>query len=241
MSRRRTQPWITATLATAVLGGATLLSPAPAQALRAFHGSPDTTGIVALDCALMIVNCWLGPIDMILWGNASKCDSQPFIARVGAPFDYIGPGRKGDLYYFTNLSPGRYQLVQFRSTVMVNELPGETRTDKNDPGLRFLKYDSKGATRDFFTVDVSPGSVRYLGRLEIGEAGYQKTPCPHPFGSEPPPSVLVRVTRDSLSEVKALQALRKKARGTPWEAKLNALPDSAFHAAPVDTTWAWSY
>jgi hypothetical protein len=223
--------FLPAVIATA-LGGAILLSPAPAQALRPFQGNPDTTGVVALDCALVIADCSTGLFRGPLWGKESKWDAQPFMTRVDSRYGRIGPARKGNLYYFTNLSPGRYQLVQFRSTVPISALPGEKPTEKYDT-LRFLNYDSEGAARDFLTVQVSPGAVRYVGRLAVVETVYQKESCP---GNAYPGTSFARITRDSLSEANALQTLRKAARGTPWEARLMALPDSALHATPMDTT-----
>jgi hypothetical protein len=200
------------------------------------RGDPDSTGVLALDCSLFFDDRNVTLVSVLLGPDKNEQNTRPLLVRADAPKKQILAGRQDRLYFFGDLRPGRYMLAKLSSYLPVAAVPGEKPSNPYD-GYRSLDYELRAATRELLSAEVTPGSVTYLGRVDVIDASHRDEHGFHFVRDADKPEIVVRFRRDSLSEVVALRALCKAARGRPWEARLKALPDTALHAAPRDTTW----
>jgi hypothetical protein len=215
--------------------GIGLLALAAVARSSPLRGDPDSTGILALDCSLFLDDRNVTLVSVLFGPDKNERDTRPWLVRADAPKKWIAAGRKDELYFFGDLRPGRYLLRKLASYLPVYMVPGEKPSGPYD-GFRSLDYEFRPATRELLSAEVTPGSVTYLGRVDVIDATHRDEKGFHFVRDADKPGIVVRFKRDSLSEVVALRSLRKAARATPWEARLNALPDTALHAAPRDTT-----
>jgi hypothetical protein len=222
-----------------------LLLATPAIVLgSALEGDPNSTGVVAVDCSIFFEDR-NESLAAMLAGQRHPWDLRPYLTCVDSPRILISWRREGRLYFFDRLAPGRYQLVKFTAEVPVGVLPNEKPRHAYDVSRSFT-FELSAPERALLSADVTPGSVTYLGRVDIFDATFRRKDGYHPANDADQPELIAHYTRNVPGEATALRSLRsaadrragrKGSRDHAWQERLRALPDSLFRAALCDTIW----